>query len=169
MDGTARLAGILDAAIANRWCSAAALQVGDAGREVLTLARGLTRTLPAPGVPVDADAIFDLASVTKPIVTTALAMVLASRGALDLDAAAATLVPQVDPRVRVLHLLGHVSGLPPHVKFLQRLMVVYKVLLLIMTQLTTISTTLNLFLKTHNLRFYFVTLIKLGNVAQLKQ
>ncbi|MCB9561175.1 MAG: beta-lactamase family protein [Kofleriaceae bacterium] len=121
MDGTARLAGILDAAIANRWCSAAALQVGDAGREVLTLARGLTRTLPAPGVPVDADAIFDLASVTKPIVTTALAMVLASRGALDLDAAAATLVPQVDPRVRVLHLLGHVSGLPPHVKFFQRL------------------------------------------------
>ena len=58
--------------------------------------------------------LFDLASVTKLHVTTALAR-LADRGELDLDAAAARWLPGFRPGkegISLRHLLAHASGLP---------------------------------------------------------
>ncbi len=118
----AALAAILDDAIARGWCSAAALAVGDRGREVLTLSAGTTRSEPTPGEPVDSRAAFDLASVTKVMSTMAIAMALVSRGRLALDTTARALVPGLDPRVTIAHLLGHGSGLPAHVKFFERIL-----------------------------------------------
>src|ERR1700686_2292083 len=73
--------------------------------------------------------IFDLASLTKVVATTAMAMILYERGLLDLEAAVTAIVPEFasgsnngSPRREVtLHmLLAHSSGLPAYEKlFLQ--------------------------------------------------
>jgi CubicO group peptidase (beta-lactamase class C family) len=62
------------------------------------------------------DTVFDLASLTKPLVTGMLLAHLVERGAVGLDSAAAEYLPQFgagDKRgVTVRHLLTHTSGLP---------------------------------------------------------
>jgi len=66
--------------------------------------------------------IFDLASVTKAIATTSMAMILNQRGSLDLETPVVEVVPEfagVDERrrrVRLRHLLAHSSGLPAYEK-----------------------------------------------------
>lgn len=71
---------------------------------------------------VEADTIFDLASVSKVVGTTAMAMLLYERGHLDLDVPVAGILPQFargDTRrndVTVRMLLGHASGLPAYVR-----------------------------------------------------
>jgi serine-type D-Ala-D-Ala carboxypeptidase len=117
---------LLDDAVARGVVSAAAIAVGDAGREVLVHAVGVTRTAPTPGTAIDERAIFDLASVTKPMATAAIAMALVSRGRLDLDRPARELIGgaaggALDPRITVLHLLGHGAGFPAHRLFYERI------------------------------------------------
>jgi len=120
MDDAVR--ALLDDAIARGICSAAAVAVGDRGREIFVYAAGTTRRVPTPGTPIDERAVFDLASVTKVMATGAVAIALTSRGRLDLDAPVRTLVQDpIDARVTVRHLLGHAGGLPAHVKFYERL------------------------------------------------
>jgi len=66
--------------------------------------------------------LFDLASLTKPIATTTMAMILYERGLLELDAPLVAIVPEFlldssDPRrrdVTVRMLLAHSSGLPAY-------------------------------------------------------
>jgi beta-N-acetylhexosaminidase len=78
---------------------------------------------------VDEDSIYDVASLTKPIVTTTAVMMLAQQGHLDLDTPVQTYLPSFaaaaksDPnptwraRVTVRMLLLHDSGLPDHRDF----------------------------------------------------
>jgi serine-type D-Ala-D-Ala carboxypeptidase len=72
------------------------------------------------------ETVYDLASVTKVVATTAAAMLLAQRGELDLELPLGELLPGFvtgrrpgDParRVRLRHLLAHNSGLPGYVEF----------------------------------------------------
>lgn len=83
------------------------------------------------GVPVTPATLFDLASVTKVVATTTMAMLLYDRGLLDLDAPAAAIIPEFvltaadnkDPRrrdVTLRMLLGHSSGLPAYEKLFLR-------------------------------------------------
>jgi len=71
---------------------------------------------------VEADTLFDLASVTKVVATTAMAMILYERGVLDLEAPVAAVVPEFasgDARrgeVTLRMLLAHSSGLPAYEK-----------------------------------------------------
>ncbi|HEY1265370.1 MAG TPA: serine hydrolase domain-containing protein, partial [Terriglobales bacterium] len=73
-----------------------------------------------------AETIFDLASVSKVVATTAMAMILYERGLLDLDAPVVAVVPEFarnDPRCREVTfrmLLAHSSGLPAYVKLFQQ-------------------------------------------------
>ncbi len=76
--------------------------------------------------PVRAETRFDLASVSKILATTPMAMLLFQRGQLDLDALLADLLPgfvvgapdaRERRRVTVRMLLAHSSGLPAHVPF----------------------------------------------------
>ena len=76
--------------------------------------------------PVSADTIFDLASLTKVVATTAMAMSLYQRGLLDLDTPLGDLLPAFAAgrpqndyarQVRLHHLLAHNSGLPGYVEF----------------------------------------------------
>jgi CubicO group peptidase (beta-lactamase class C family) len=62
------------------------------------------------------DTIYDLASLTKPLVTGTLAVLFAGRGILDLQEPAGRLLPELRGRwlaeVRLVDLLAHRSGLP---------------------------------------------------------
>jgi serine-type D-Ala-D-Ala carboxypeptidase len=77
------------------------------------------------GFDVAPDTLFDLASLTKVVATTPMAMLLYERGLLDLDAPISAIVPEFitaaakDPRrnqVTIRMLLAHSSGLPAYEK-----------------------------------------------------
>ena len=78
--------------------------------------RGLAVVRPER-IPMTRETIFDLASLTKPIVTTTAVMQLVAEGALDLDAPVAKVLPVFAERdkeaVTIRHLLTHSSGLKP--------------------------------------------------------
>ena len=89
----------------------------------LVALRGMGRfTYDAASPEVTVETIFDLASVSKVVGTTAMAMLLYERGHLDLDVPVAGIIPQFakgDARrqsVTVRMLLAHSSGLPPYVR-----------------------------------------------------
>lgn len=95
------------------------------GTTILQDARGkFTYDESSPSV--TAGTVFDLASVSKVVATTAIAMLLYQRGRLDLDARLGALLPEFvagrDPddrahKVTVRHLLAHSSGLPSYIEF----------------------------------------------------
>jgi CubicO group peptidase (beta-lactamase class C family) len=79
---------------------------------------------------VESDTVFDLASVTKVVATTAMAMMLYECGTLDLDSPVADILPEFvslapssqrpDRRTVTLRmLLAHSSGLPAYVKLFE--------------------------------------------------
>ena len=75
---------------------------------------------------VTAETVYDVASLTKAVATTAAAMLLFQRGELDLEMPLGELLPgfvvgrpmgDSAYRVRLKHLLAHNSGLPGYVEF----------------------------------------------------
>lgn len=77
--------------------------------------------------PATPETVWDLASLTKPLVTVALTLVLIDRGSIDLDERVTDLVPVFraggDPRrdkVTLRHLLHHDSGLPAYRRLFER-------------------------------------------------
>ena len=63
--------------------------------------------------PMQRDTIFDLASLTKPIVTATLIMRLVEEGTLELNDSIQNYLPEcIHPQVTISHLLTHTSGLP---------------------------------------------------------
>ena len=75
---------------------------------------------------VSKETLFDLASVTKVVAATAMAMVLYERGLLDLEAPVTTVVPEFGAgesrraEVTLRMLLAHSSGLPAYEKLFLR-------------------------------------------------
>ncbi|MDH5687015.1 MAG: beta-lactamase family protein, partial [Candidatus Bathyarchaeota archaeon] len=72
----------------------------------------------APGAdasPIDSEAVFLVASVTKPVTATA-AMMLVERGKITLDDHVASIIPEFaskgKDKIQIRHLLSHTSGLP---------------------------------------------------------
>lgn len=116
---------ILDKAIAARAFPGCAIAITLRGELVAHYALGhFTFDLSSPAVVTGS--IFDLASVTKAVATTTMAMILYERGLLDLDAAVAAIVPEFassDSRRRAVTLrmlLAHSSGLPAYEKLFLR-------------------------------------------------
>jgi CubicO group peptidase (beta-lactamase class C family) len=119
---------VLREAIAERAFPAASVAVAVQGRLVASKAFGRF-TYEAESPEPRPTTLFDLASLTKVVATTPMAMLLYQRGLLDLDAAVAAVVPEFvtdakrDPRRRDVTfrmLLTHSSGLPAYEKlFLQ--------------------------------------------------
>ena len=112
---------VLDQALYERAFPGASLAVTAAGH--LVALRGMGRFTCEPGSPeITAETMFDLASVSKVVGTTAMAMLLYERGHLDLDVPVAGIIPQFargDARrhdVTVRMLLAHSSGLPAYVR-----------------------------------------------------
>lgn len=120
---------LLDDAIADRVFPGAAVAVTYRGELVLLHAAGrFTYDESSPAVTTDT--IYDLASVTKVVATTTIAMVLHERGILDLNAPAPAVLPEFattsphDASVRqditIRMLLTHSSGLPGYVRLFER-------------------------------------------------
>ena len=118
----ARAFALVDEAIAQKVFPGAALAVTLRG--ALLAWRGFGRfTYEADAPPVTRETVWDLASLTKPIATTSMAMLLCERGKLRVDTPVVELLPEfADGRdlrreqVTVRMLLAHSSGLPAHRK-----------------------------------------------------
>lgn len=102
---------LLDEAIGQGLTAGASICVRTAEGEIYSSDRGMAERAPRPR-PVGRDLAWDLASLTKVLATTPLAMVLSGQGALDLDAPLCELVPDAPPGVTARHCLSHASGLP---------------------------------------------------------
>lgn len=116
---------LLENAIAARTFPACSLAVTLRGELIAHKALGRFTYDPASPA-VATDSIFDLASVTKVVATTAMAMILYERGVLDLETPVTAIVPEFsadDPRrgeVTLRQLLAHSSGLPAYEKLYLR-------------------------------------------------
>ena len=117
--------GILEKAIAARSFPACSLAVTFHGELVAHKALGhFTYDLSSPEVTTAS--LFDLASLTKVVATTPMAMILYERGLLDLEAPVSAIVPEfandAPPRraVTLRMLLAHSSGLPAYERLFLR-------------------------------------------------
>lgn len=101
----------------------AVLLVSRKGHVVRRKAYGLSMRIPSEK-PMTTDKIFDLASLTKPVVTAAAVMILVEDGKIRLGDKVKDYIPEfvpfVDPEgshgedARLWHLLTHTSGLPSY-------------------------------------------------------
>lgn len=118
----------MESAIADRAFPGCAFGVLKDGQVLLNDALGrFTYASDSPAV--RPETIYDVASLTKIVCTTAVAMLLYDRGRLDLETPLGELLPgfvvgRVDSRwpraVTLRHLLAHTSGLPGYVPLFQR-------------------------------------------------
>lgn len=114
------------AGIASGVTPAVSLAYGDCGSGDLdgiaeVLAAGRTQ-LGDEGLPVTPDTRFDVASLTKPVTTTAVLMRLVADGTVALGDALQRFVPEAAPDVTLAQLVGHASGYPAHLEFFRRLL-----------------------------------------------
>lgn len=109
------LVWMMDAAVAGGVFPGGALLVSVGGRRVHVSFHG-RRSLEPPGGPVDAATCFDLASLTKVLATTPLALLSIQRGRLALDERVHRILPACvgagREAITVQMLLDHSSGLP---------------------------------------------------------
>jgi serine-type D-Ala-D-Ala carboxypeptidase len=116
---------ILEDAITQRAFPAASVAITHGGKLVALKALGRF-TYEESSPRVDAESIFDLASVSKVVATTSMAMILYERGLLDLEMPVAGVLPEFageDSRRRQVtfrQLLAHSSGLPGYEKLFLR-------------------------------------------------
>ena len=116
---------VLQQAIAQHAFPAASVAVTRQGKLVALKAIG-SSTYDPQSPEVTSASIFDLASVSKVVATTTVAMILYQRGLLDLEMHVVSVVPEFagqDERRRevTLHmLLAHSSGLPAYEKLFRR-------------------------------------------------
>ena len=122
--------GLVEDAVAAKAFPACSVAVSHRGEVVARKAFGRF-TYEANSKEVNSETIFDIASLTKVVATTAAAMVLYERGLLDLKVPVASVLPEFAPeflsaestdsesraKVTPHMLLAHTSGLPAHKKF----------------------------------------------------
>ena len=116
---------VIQKGIAHSVFPAASIAVTSQGKLVALKAFGkFTYEHDAPAVRIAT--VFDLASVSKAVATTTMAMILYQRGLVDLEAPVVSIAPEFagsDPRrgdVTVHMLLAHSSGLPAYEKLFLR-------------------------------------------------
>jgi len=116
---------ILENAIANQAFPGCSLAVTARGE--LVALKALGRFTYDPASPeIKTTTLFDLASLTKVVATTAMAMTLYDRGLLDLEASVTAIVPEFAGNdghrreITLRMLLAHSSGLPAYEKLFQR-------------------------------------------------
>lgn len=124
-----RAFAILRNAIEERAFPGAALAVGHQGK--LVASHGFGRfTYDEDAPQITPDTVFDIASITKAVATTTMAMILFERGSLKLEAPVAQLLPEFitlspphqKPKreaVTLRMLLAHSSGLPAYEKLFE--------------------------------------------------
>jgi CubicO group peptidase (beta-lactamase class C family) len=111
---------VLETGLSVRAYTAVSAEVGRATGPVWTFAAGGLSTASDAAAATE-ETIYDLASLTKVLSTTALAMMLCARGAIDIDEPVSAFIPEwIDEdraSVTLRDLLEHCSGLPAHRPF----------------------------------------------------
>src|SRR5688572_7469535 len=112
---------VLQRAVAERAFPAATIEVGNTRETLWSEAFGRL-TFDADSPPARDDTVFDLASLTKVLATTALVMRQIEKGALGLDDPISQHVPawpadRASLVITIRDLLSHSSGLPAHEPF----------------------------------------------------
>lgn len=116
---------ILTGAVEEKAFPGAATAITHTGKVVALKALGRF-TYDATSPPVETESIFDLASLTKVVATTTMAMILYERGLLDLEMPVVGILPEFrseDPRrdaITFHQLLAHSSGLPAYERLFLR-------------------------------------------------
>jgi SSS family transporter len=117
----------INSAIAQKKLPGAVLLVGHNGKVVFEHAYGVRKYAGEPGLdgkpsaaePMTLDTIFDMASLTKCLVTATAVMQLVEQGKIDVDAPVITYLPEFaangKEKVTIRELLTHYSGLPEDV------------------------------------------------------
>jgi len=117
----------INTAIAQKKLPGAVVVIGHGGKVVFRQAYGVRKLAgepgldgkPSPAEPMTVDTIFDMASLTKCLVTSTAVMQLAEAGKVDVDAPVVKYLPDFaangKEKVTVRELLTHYSGLPPDV------------------------------------------------------
>ena len=114
-----RIGTLLDEAVGGGGIPGAVAAIGQGP---VTLGRWVAgRADRGTGRPMQADTVFDLASLTKVVATTTATLALAGRGELALGDPVAGYLPDAracrDGHVTIAHLLTHTSGLPDSRRF----------------------------------------------------
>ena len=113
-----RIDGVVAEAIANGELPGAVVLVGRGDSVVFRRAYGNRAILPSRE-PMTADTVFDVASLTKPVVTATSVMILVERGRLSLADPVVKHLPEIAPgggdreKITVEQLLTHRAGFPP--------------------------------------------------------
>jgi serine-type D-Ala-D-Ala carboxypeptidase len=122
-DGFATLRRVFEAGVAAGIVPGGVILGVEAGTVRLQEAFGARQIEPEP-LPTTVDTVYDVASVTKAVVTSVLAMRAVATGKLDLDDPVVRHLPEFrgdgKGSVSVRHLLCHSSGLPAHRPFYER-------------------------------------------------
>ena len=113
-DGLSSVLDVVRTNIEEKTAPGAVVLIARRGKIVLEEALGHI-SYDTDAEPMTRETIFDLASITKAVVTTALAMMLTERGALDLDAPIRAYIPEFQgegkEQVTVRDLFAHASGM----------------------------------------------------------
>ncbi len=109
---------LIDTAIAEHKLPGAVVLIGHGGKVVFEKAYG-NRALEPAVEPMTEDTLFDMASLTKVIVTTTAVLQLYEQHKIDLDAPVARYLPEFaqngKDKITIRELLTHYSGLPPDI------------------------------------------------------
>ncbi len=112
--GFSAVNAVIEQAIAEKQIPGAVLVVGQGGKVVYRKAYGM-RSLEPTREPMTEDTVFDIASLTKPVVTATCIMELLRRGKLRLNDPVAAYIPEFGRNgkheITVRQLLTHFSGL----------------------------------------------------------
>ena len=112
--------GLLEGAVADGIVPGISLCVSTSQRQFYHRTIGMAELRPHRRV-ANNDTPWDLASLTKVMVTTPVAMSMVGSGNLSLDLEVAKVLPDVHPDITVAHLLNHSSGLPAWMPMVEEL------------------------------------------------
>ena len=113
-----KVRALMEQAIQKRVFPGAVITVGVGDKILMNVGFGRC-TYSSTAWPVSPDTVYDIASVTKVIATTTVAMLLFEQGRLKLDEAVTDSLPEFGEssstkKVTVRHMLAHTSGLPAY-------------------------------------------------------
>jgi CubicO group peptidase (beta-lactamase class C family) len=103
--------GLLEGAVADGMVPGISLCVASSRRQIYHQTVGMAEVRPQERI-ADNATPWDLASLTKVMVTTPVAMSMVGDGRLSLDLEVRKVLPDFHPNITIAHLLSHSSGLP---------------------------------------------------------
>jgi len=106
---------LIDKRLESEFFPGIVLKVNKKGKEIFQYTKGYRQINPLKKE-MRTDTLFDLASLTKPLATTPVALTIFEKEKIDLSTRIGNFLPELHPetkKITILQLLTHTSGLPP--------------------------------------------------------